>query len=85
MQREGILVANLRFATHAEIDEHDAPMDIDVLVLSGAGYVSVDGAQAQVRAGQTVRWPAGKQHKLWTTTTTMETIMVERLNQVTDD
>lgn len=33
--------AMLRFALYATIDEHDAPIDIDVLCLSGTGWVSV--------------------------------------------
>ncbi len=85
LNRDGLTVANLRFASNAEIDEHDAPMDIDVLVVSGSGFVSVDGTQSPVSAGQTVRWPSGVSHKLWTTNSTMETIMIERLYQLDAD
>jgi len=78
----GLSIANLKFQTDAHIDEHDAPMDIDAIIIAGSGFVSIDGETAPVAAGQTVHWPKGKDHKLWTTTQTMETIMVERVYQV---
>ena len=82
LDREGIVLANLRFNEYAEIDEHDAPVDIDVVVVTGSGFVSVEGTQAEVAAGQTISWPKGKMHKLWTTTSSMETIMIERVFQL---
>ncbi len=86
INRDGLTIANLRFGKGAEIDEHDAPMDIDVIVMAGSGFVSLDGATSEVSLGQTIFWPRGKAHKLWTTNSTMETIMVERIYQTkTDD
>ncbi|NKC00764.1 MAG: hypothetical protein GKR90_20025 [Pseudomonadales bacterium] len=82
LNRDGLTVANLRFAQNANIDEHDAPMDIDAICVSGSGFVSVAGEVSELSAGQTVHWPANEMHKLWTTDTTMETIMVERVYQV---
>ena len=81
LHSDGLVVANLRFGTDAEIDEHDAPMDIDAIIVSGSGYVLIDGVESEVSAGQIVRWPKGKSHKLWTASSTMETIMVERTYQ----
>ncbi len=75
---EGIFIANLSFEEHATIDEHSAPWDIDVIVVSGAGYTSIDSETFEVKAGQTIRWPRDKQHCLWTDGSEMETLMVER-------
>lgn len=82
LNRDGLVVANLRFGREAEIDEHDAPMDIEVIVIDGAGYVSVEGVSAEVSAGQTILFPKGKLHKLLTTAEVMETVMVERIYQI---
>ena len=78
LNSDGILIANLRFGSDATIDEHSAPYDIDVICVEGSGFTSVDGEASAIRQGQTVRWPRDKQHQLWTESTTMETIMVER-------
>ncbi len=82
LNREGLILANLRFGKNAEIDEHDAPMDIEAIVVSGSGFVSVGGETSAVAAGESVFWPKGKSHKLWTTSTRMETMMVERVHQI---
>lgn len=42
LQRKDLVLANLRFAEHSTIDEHSAAFDIDVICLTGNGYVSVD-------------------------------------------
>jgi len=76
--RDGILVANLRFAADATIDQHSAPHDIDVICIAGCGYTSVGGDVFVIGAGQTVRWPRDIDHRLWTEGEPMETIMVER-------
>lgn len=78
LQSDGLVVANLRFASHATIDEHDAPVDIDVICIDGAGKMSIGNAEFDLRAGQTARWPKNTDHRLWTLDSTMETIMVER-------
>ena len=75
---DGIFIANLRFSERATIDEHAAPWEIDVIVISGAGYSSVGGEVFAVEAGQTIRWPKDQQHRLWTDGSEMETLMVER-------
>jgi quercetin dioxygenase-like cupin family protein len=78
LNRSGIVVANLKFAPGASIDEHAAPIEIDVLCLDGQGFVSIDGQSSPIRAGERVVWPAGVNHRLWTEHHAMETLMVER-------
>ena len=75
--RRGVVVANLRFAEHAAIDEHSAAFEVDVVCLSGEGFVSIDGKAMPFRCGQFVTWPAQVNHCLWTEATSMETLMVE--------
>jgi quercetin dioxygenase-like cupin family protein len=72
-----LVLALLRFAPGGMIHEHDAPMDIDVVCLEGEGFVSVGEEQFPFRAGESVRWPAGAMHRLWTDGTEMTTLMVE--------
>jgi quercetin dioxygenase-like cupin family protein len=78
LNRDGIVVAQLRFAAHATIDEHSAAIEIDVLCLAGEGFVSMDGKTSSFRVGERVVWPAGVTHRLWTEDSEMETLMVER-------
>jgi len=78
LRRQGLLIANLRFAESATIDPHPAPFPVDVICISGAGFTSVGGEKSAIRAGQTVRWPANVEHCLWTEGEPMETLMVER-------
>jgi quercetin dioxygenase-like cupin family protein len=70
-------LAMLKFEPHATIHEHNAPMDMDVICLEGSGFTSVDGEWAAIKAGERVRWPAGKLHRLWTEEGEMVTLMVE--------
>lgn len=74
-----LLVAQLRFAPEATIDEHDAPHEIDAICLEGRGFVSVGGEHAPFEAGQRVHWPAGSMHRLWTEGHAMITLMLEHL------
>jgi quercetin dioxygenase-like cupin family protein len=78
LQRAGIAVANLKFASNATIDEHSASIEIDVLCVDGEGFVSVGNESSPFRAGQRVVWPAGVNHRLWTEGASMETLMIER-------
>jgi quercetin dioxygenase-like cupin family protein len=70
-------VVLLRLAPGGTIHEHAADIDIDVICLEGEGKTSVDGEQAMLRAGEQVRWPAGKAHRLWAEDQEMTTLMVE--------
>jgi len=78
LNRAAIVIANLRFAPNATIDEHSAPFEVDVICLDGEGFVSVGGESSVFRAGERVVWPAGVNHRLWTLDVSMETLMVER-------
>jgi quercetin dioxygenase-like cupin family protein len=72
-----VFLALLRFGADSTIDEHSAPFEIDVFCLEGSGFDSIDGERRAVTAGDRLHWPAGKQHRLWTTDATMLTLMVE--------
>jgi quercetin dioxygenase-like cupin family protein len=78
LNRSGIVIANLKFAPGATIDEHSASIEIDVICLDGQGFVSIDGKSSPFRAGERVVWPAAVKHCLWTENAAMETLMVER-------
>jgi quercetin dioxygenase-like cupin family protein len=79
LRSDDLGIATLRFDSHATIDEHTASFDVDVICLEGNGFVSVGSESSVIRAGETVRWPAGLSHRLWTDDSGMITIMVERL------
>ncbi len=72
-----LILALLRFAPDGTIHEHAAPMDIDVVCLEGQGFVSVGDERFPFSAGESVRWPTGAMHRLWTEATEMTTLMVE--------
>jgi quercetin dioxygenase-like cupin family protein len=78
LNRAGIAIANLKFSPNAAIDEHSAPIEIDVICIAGEGFVSVAGQSSAFRAGERVVWPAGVIHRLWTEREGMETLMIER-------
>lgn len=81
LSRDGLVVANLRFGRRATIDPHDAPYDIDVLCVAGAGFTRIGEKTFALAEGESVRWPAGEVHGLWTEDAEMETLMVERLDR----
>jgi quercetin dioxygenase-like cupin family protein len=78
LKRAGIGIANLRFLPNATIDEHSAPFEVDVICISGEGFVSVGEQSSPFQAGQTIVWPPGINHRLWTESSEMETLMVNR-------
>jgi quercetin dioxygenase-like cupin family protein len=79
LSRDGLLLAMLRFAPQATIDEHAASHEIDVVCLEGEGFVSIEDRVNSFAAGQWITWPAGRVHRLWTADRGMITLMVERL------
>jgi quercetin dioxygenase-like cupin family protein len=72
-----LVLALLRFQPHGTIQEHAADFEIDVVCLEGEGHTSVGDQVATFKAGQTVHWPALKEHRLWTGDSSMQTLMVE--------
>jgi quercetin dioxygenase-like cupin family protein len=79
LARDGLLLAMLRFAPEATIDEHAASHEIDVICLEGEGFVSIEDRVNSFAAGQSITWPAGRIHRLWTADHGMITLMAERL------
>ena len=77
----GIGDRGVRLVASGSIDEHAAPHDIDVACLEGSGYASIDGEEWPLRAGETLRWPRERRHRLWTDGNTMTTLMLERLGR----
>lgn len=82
LKQEHLALAMLYFDKKATIHEHTADFDIDVICLEGSGFTSVGKEQAPLFAGDQVRWPAGKLHRLWTTDSEMITLMVEHIGSV---
>jgi quercetin dioxygenase-like cupin family protein len=79
LARDGLVVAMLRFAPGATIDEHATGHEIDVICLEGDGFVSIEDRVNVLAAGQWLTWPAERVHRLWTADRGMITLMVERL------
>ncbi|MEX1253683.1 MAG: cupin domain-containing protein [Dehalococcoidia bacterium] len=79
LKLDHLAVAMLRFGPDGTIHEHAAGWDIDVVCLEGRGVTSVDGDSEAISKGQSVRWPAGTQHRLWTEEDNMVTLMIEHI------
>jgi quercetin dioxygenase-like cupin family protein len=76
--REGdFFIAMLRFAEQATVHEHPGQTDAIVVCIDGWGFTSVAAETAPIQTGQSVRWPQGIPHRLWTEDSTMTTLMVE--------
>jgi quercetin dioxygenase-like cupin family protein len=78
VREEDFFVAELRFSEHATVHEHPGVNDTIVVCLEGEGFTSVTGETAPLREGQQARWPKDIPHRLWTESSTMTTLMVER-------
>ena len=78
LHEEQLFVGQLRFAEQATIHEHPSPNEIVALCLEGEGFTSVDGETAPIRAGEQAHWPPNVPHRLWTESSTMTTLMIER-------
>lgn len=73
-------VATLRFSENASTDVHPAAHDIHVLCLEGSGFAFCGGETEAIEAGQSVLWPRGEPHNLFTRDSTMTTLMVEHVH-----
>jgi quercetin dioxygenase-like cupin family protein len=78
LQRDGLLVAMLKFDAQGTIHEHAAPFEVDVICLEGEGYISIEDHIWAFQPGLSLVWPAGRLHRLWTADQAMVTLMVER-------
>jgi len=74
---DDLVLALLRFGEHGAINPHAGPNNTLVSCIEGHGFTSVDAVTAELHAGQTVYWPAGVHHGLWTEESTMTTLMYE--------
>jgi quercetin dioxygenase-like cupin family protein len=72
-----LTVAMLRFSAAATIHEHEADHETEVVCLEGSGFTSIDGIAAPIKAGETVHWPRGHPHRLWTEDVPMLALMIE--------
>ncbi len=78
------VVAMLRLAEHANTDVHPAPYDIHVLCTEGQGFAMCAGEVVALQAGESVLWPKGQEHNIYTQGSTMETIMIEHVHQLSE-
>jgi quercetin dioxygenase-like cupin family protein len=69
-------ISILRFGRDGTIDEHAGETDAHVICLEGRGWTSVGNEKAELRAGESVFWPAQVEHRLWTEDSEMVTLMV---------
>ena len=79
MAEAGLALALLKFDPEGTIDEHAAGHEIDVFCLEGEGFISIEHRVCAFLSGDTLRWPAGRVHRLWTGDKAMITLMVEHL------
>ena len=79
-----LVLALLRFGERGGIPGHAGPTDAIVACLEGDGFTTVGTESTPLRAGEHVFWPAGVFHRLWTESSTMTTLMVERPPRAAD-
>ena len=78
VREDDFFVATLRFEPGGTIHEHPGPNDTIVVCLEGEGMTSVAGVEAPLRTGEQALWPRAVPHRLWTVSTPMVTLMIER-------
>ncbi|MFI5254945.1 MAG: cupin domain-containing protein [Candidatus Limnocylindrales bacterium] len=71
------LIAELAFERHAVIAPHENPDTTFFIVISGGGFVQVDGERMRINQGEAVVWPAGVPHGAYTDGTEMRALVVE--------
>ena len=77
LKLDHLVVGMLRFHPGGTIDRHPAAHGVDVVCLEGEGMISIGPDEAPLQAGDQVRVPGGEIHQLWTTTSSMTTLMVQ--------
>lgn len=81
-EKSRFLLSTLRFGKGGTIDEHPGDSEAEVYCLEGTGFVSVGESVSSFEAGQRVLWPKGINHKLWTTETEMQVLIVHRSSDI---
>ena len=76
------VVATLRLDKRSNTDVHPAPYDIHVLCIDGSGFAMSGGEVATISSGESVLWPKGEEHNIYTEESPMTTIMVEHVHQL---
>ena len=76
------VVAILRLGERSHTDIHPAPYDIHVLCTEGAGFAMSGGKVTALSSGESVLWPKGEEHNIYTDSSSMTTIMVEHVHQL---
>ena len=77
-----VVLAKLKFGHHTRSHRHSAEMDIHVLCLEGSGFAESADVVVPINAGESVLWPKGELHHLFTEDTSMTTLMVEHAFQL---
>jgi len=78
------VLAMLRLGENSHTDVHSAPYDIHVLCMQGSGFASSGDQVTEIKAGESVLWPKGEPHNIFTKGTTMETVMLEYVGQIAE-
>ena len=76
-----VVLAPLRFGPYTQSHLHAADHDIHVVCLEGAGFALSGDKVVQLHQGETVLWPKGEEHDLFTEEESMTTLMVEHVFQ----
>ena len=76
------VVAMLRLGKQSNTDIHPAPYDIHVLCIEGSGFAMSGGEVISIHSGESVLWPKGEEHNIYTEGSEMTTIMIEHVHQM---
>ena len=63
-EQAGLVVVHFCFDPGGEMDEHDAPIPILFIALSGEGVVRVAGVETPIGGGESSFWPPGVLHQV---------------------
>ena len=76
------VVAMLRLGPQSHTDVHPAPYDIHVLCIEGSGFAMSGGEVKPIQSGESVLWPKGEEHNIYTQDSEMTTVMIEHVHQM---